>query len=163
MPSAQTSAIPATIDALVALLRAAPALAGVTVVDGKRAGTASSDKDRLFIGASPDDEPAVTGTQDWAGSPGQERDETFDVMCAAESWTGDTDVKARRDRAFAIVAAVEQLLRPGATGSNFSLGVATLLWAHVSGSIGLSYQQTKRGVVAQVRFMVRVRARLDLI
>ena len=47
------------------------------------------------------------------------RDQTGSVTCAALSWNGDADQKAARDAAYAVVAAVEDLLRTDPT-----LGVA---------------------------------------
>lgn len=159
----QTSAIPATITALVAgcqaLTDSGESLAGVTVVDGPRV-AADSDKDRLFIGYDPDSDTVAEGSQEVVGHPGRSRDEQFTITCLAEAWTGDTDVAARRARAFAILAAVEALVRP--TAGNHTLGVTSLLWAQVTGSERVQQKQTSTGVTVGVVFTVVCRARLGI-
>lgn len=156
----QTSAIHPTIVALVAACQAASGLAGVSVVDGPRV-AADSDKDRLFIGYDPDSDTAVDGTSEVVGSPGKSQNEDFEITCLAEAWTGDTDIAARRARAFAIVAVVETLLRP--TAGNYTLGISNLLWALTTGTRRVKQQQTTGGAMVGVVFTVTCRARLGVI
>ncbi|TCO54142.1 hypothetical protein [Actinocrispum wychmicini] len=151
------SRIPAAIDGLVALCTtaAAPAepLHGVHVYDGPPV-TDLSDPLMLFLGDTPDTLESVTGTQTFAELGGGHRDETFAISCTAVARAGDTDMKARRDSAHAIMAAVERLLRPGEPGADITLGGA-VLWAQVSGDIALS-----KGSLAKLTFAVTCRARL---
>jgi hypothetical protein len=159
MPTAVTSLVPTVLTALVTACQASSNLTGVTVVDGPRVAD-ESDQDRLFIGFDPEDDTAVTGDQQFAGMPGRSRDQTFEITCLAEAWTGDTDVPARRARAYQIMAAVEQLLRP--TVGDHTLGVPGLLWAQLAGGENLAQRQTSRGAYAGVTFTVTCRARLSV-
>lgn len=113
-----TSGIPAALDALVIALRAA--LTGVVVVDGPPidweplqlpAGMAAVGNELryLFIGASPSG-AGVEGEQDFNAAGAVSRDETFRVSCTAYA-VGGAGAKARRDEAFAIVAAAETSLK----------------------------------------------------
>ncbi|TCO47302.1 hypothetical protein [Actinocrispum wychmicini] len=156
------SRIPAAIDGLVALCTTATApaepLHGVHVYDGPPV-TDLSDPLMLFLGDTPDTLESVTGTQTFAELGGASRDETFSISCTAVARSGDTDMKARRDAAHAIMAAVERLLRPGEPGADITLGGA-VLWAQVGGDIVLSQLQYAKGSLARLRFAVTCRARL---
>jgi hypothetical protein len=156
-----TSTIPAALDALLALCRAAPGLAGVVVFDGPRiTDNDLVNPDRLYIGASVDDDPAAEGDQDFAHLGARARDETYALACTAEAWSGDTDMAARRTRAFAILAAVEQLLRPTDTNPRAYTISETVLYAHIAGGLRLVQRQTGNGAVASVTFHVTCRARI---
>lgn len=153
-----TSSIPAAVAALVSACQAAPALSGVKIFDGPR--VTDNDlvnPDRLYVGDSVDAEPAVVGEQDFAQLGGQTRDETFSIVLTAEAWKGDPDMAARRSRAFAMMAAVENLLRPPAGDMTLA---GTVLWAHVAGGIAVDQTQSDRGSVCSVTFRVACRARI---
>lgn len=151
-----TSALPALINALVTNARTT--LTTVDVYDGLGV-TSDPAEDVLHIGV--DDvnanAEAFSGNaqQQWANANYTSRDEEGHVVCAAASWNGDGDAKAAREKAFATVAAVENMLR-----ANPSQGVATLLWTSLGGRISLSQWQDSGGATAVVIFTVQYRARI---
>lgn len=151
-----TSRAPAVIDALLALCRAAPGLDGVTVMDGPKV-TGDPLKAVVCIGWDADEDgdgAAVESSQEWAGLGAKARDETLQVTCAALAWHGETTVKPVRDRAYALVAAVEQALR-----ADPSLGFPPP--TVVALATGNAYQQqTSSGAQCRVVFVVAVQTRI---
>lgn len=105
---------PAVVDALLAK---APARVGddVMVIDG--AGVEGDDvASFLFIGLGDprrDDSDAGSFDQEWNMSTTAGRRETGSVFCIALSYEGSTEggQKVARDRCFAIVAAVQRMLK----------------------------------------------------
>ncbi|RKT49358.1 hypothetical protein [Saccharothrix australiensis] len=156
------SAIPAALDALVALCTAAAVpgglLDGVAVIDGPPVDEPTEEL-VLYLGDTPDDGPAVTAQQSFATFGDGAKDEAAAIYCTAISRSGDTDVKAERDRAFGIVAAVEQLLRPGRPGADPRLGGA-VQWSDVGGEETYTPVQTDKGCLVEVGFTVLFRARI---
>jgi hypothetical protein len=153
-----TSAVPAVIDALVALSDAA--LSTVTVYDGF--GVSDDPGDFLMIGVDdPDSGDAASSTdssqQAATLGTGRARDETGEVTCVALSWNGNGDQKAARDAVFATTAAVETLCR-----SNPSLSITgyPLLVVGFGATQRLMQNQDEDGAEAAVFFSVRFRARL---
>jgi len=156
-----TSRIPAAIDALFARLTAAPALGGVMVLDGPTTNDLTKINDLIFVGWQPEAENglAVEMAQDFAHIGGQTRDEKFDILCFAESWTGDFDIKSRRLRAFELLAVVENELR--ASGSNPAapnLDGAVTFCGLTRGN--LLQQPTDRGVQVGIPFRISCEARI---
>lgn len=151
-----TTALPALIDALVAAAKTA--LPNVLVYDGFGV-DAEPGKKYLMVGVDDVDAKgaswAATSEQEWANANNTSRDEEGVVVCAALAWNGDSDPKAARDAAFAVVAAVENLCR-----TNPSLGVATLLWTSAGHRLQLTQDQGEAGAVAVVVFHIRYRARI---
>lgn len=139
------SVIPVAVDALVAVLRAAPTLSGVRVFDGPEA--VWPDAELVAVGLSPED-LTVTSTRTPRGLRATR--DSADVICLARSWAGDTLVKPRRDRAFALYDAVVALVEADPT-----LGGAC---SH-SEVTGAAYMpaQTRTGVVVDVVFVVQAR------
>jgi hypothetical protein len=154
-----TSRIPATIDALLAACRASTDLTGVQVVDGPPPNwTLLANVDVLYVGGSPDDiGSGAAGEQDFAQLGAQRRDERFLIAVTADCWNGNADMKAARDRAFTLMAAVEKILR--GPGGDPSLGGA-VLYSDVAGPIDYRPQQMQDG--AGVRLVFNVRARTQL-
>lgn len=151
-----TSVLPALIDAVVAAARTN--LPNVLVFDG--VGVTDDPGDFLMIGVEdPDLEGAAFSAdtrQDWAAAgTGAPRDEQGEITCAALSWNGDGNPKAARDGAYAIAAAVEDLLR-----ANPSLDVAGLLWTSFGSSSQLSQAQGSGGASALLVFRINFRARI---
>src|SRR3546814_45410 len=95
-----TSRIPAAIDALVTRWTASSALAGVLVLDGPTVIDLTKQQDLVYVGWQPnaDNGIAVEMQQEFAHIGGRTRNERFDILCFAESWTGDFDIQARRTR-----------------------------------------------------------------
>jgi hypothetical protein len=160
----ESSAIPAAIDALVGMCTdqtvVGGTLEGITVYDGWYV-IAPSDETFLSIAVPADVGAAgVDGTQDWITMPGREKDEHFSIFCEAVSRSGNKVMKAERDRAFGMVAAVERMIRPGVPNSDVELR-GTVQWAQVTGRIAFTPLQTSDGAAARVQFEVACRARLS--
>lgn len=151
-----TTVLPDLIDALVTQGRAA--LDGVLVYDGFGV-DAEPGNQYLMVGVEDVDANraswAATSEQTWANANHTSRDEEGVVVCAALSWNGDSDPKAARDSAFAVVGAVEDMCR-----ANPSLGLANLLWTSAGHRLQLSQDQSESGAIAIVVFHIRYRARI---
>lgn len=155
------SSIPAAIDALVTAVKASATFTGVKVFDGPRVTTEDLvNKDRLYIGDSVDDEPAVDGEEFSPHADMISRDEAYSIVVTAEAWSGDQDMKARRDRAFALKNGVETILRPTVPGGPEPTLGGVVMWAEVAGGVKLIQRQTTNGAVASVTFHVQCRARI---
>ncbi|MGW0785754.1 hypothetical protein [Streptomyces sp. NPDC002913] len=153
-----TSAVPAAIDALLAVLGAAEDLSTVRIFDGPP-GQNFTQKDLLYIGHSPAAEQAAEMTQTFASAGARTRDEDASIACYIESRRGDTSIRDRRTRVFEILAAVEQALR--ATNDNPAapnLG-GVVLWSDVTAG-SLAQVQTDSGALAGLVFTVHFRARI---
>lgn len=153
-----TSAVPAAIAALLAILRAAPSLADIEVIDGPPVGD-MSDQDLVAIGWSPDGDQAAEIVQDFAYAGARSRDEDFTIAGWIDTWSGDSDVGVCRLRAFELLAVVEDAIR--ATGPNPdapTLGGA-VQWAHLTRGV-LHQSNTDQGVRAGLAFTVTCRARI---
>ncbi len=138
------SAVPAVLDALLARFRAHPGFRGVRVWDGPP--FPSSEQDHLSVGDAQDD-PAVTSTL--TGTSLGRRAETVDISCRIVCWTGDTDMRPRRLRAFALFTTVADALGVDPTLDGLvaraRLGEATLL----------AQNQTESGAEAVLEFTIR--------
>ena len=150
-----TSAVPDVIDALVTACTAA--LPNAKVYDGF--GISDDPGDFLMIGVDDPDAAdkanSAESEQAWANADGTARDETATITCAALSWNGDANQKTARDGAYAITAAVENLLR-----ANPSLGLPTVLWTSFGTSSQLTQVQDEQGALALLVFRIQFRARL---
>jgi hypothetical protein len=169
-----TDQTPAVIDYLVGQCKANAALGGasppVSVFDGPTISDVQLvNPQRIWIGA---DGPALPGAEVTAATFGQNfafldhahtKDDTIDVACAAEMFSGDpTQQQAVRDGAFALMAAVETMLR-GDTASggpgDASMG-GLVYWSQVTGPGELIQRQGTAGISALVRFHVTAFTRL---
>jgi hypothetical protein len=125
---------------------------------------------RLWVGSSG---WVASGQMDPAGSSHQgfsfldqarTRDDQVDIAMAAEAIAGDTTMPDARNGAFAVMAAVELMLRgsPGTTPA--SPGDATMgglvQWSEVTGPIDLEQGQISQGACALVKFRVTAFVRL---
>lgn len=157
-----TSRVPAVVDYLVTAFTAASTLGAasppVAVYDGPVT-TRAPEQLLLWVGLDdPDSDGMATGaesTQEWVGQGGIHRNEYITVHCAAESWSGGTGIRAERLAAFAIVAAVEDLLRRDA-----SLGGLVLFVDPGVTDLELSQNNTPDGAIARVAFKVTAKARI---
>ena len=152
-----TSRVPAAVDALLAILRAAPGLADVMVLDGPPR-TNLSGTERLYIGHQPDGGPAVSLAQDFNSAGARTRDEAFAIHCYAETWSGDTDMQVHRLRVFELVGEVETALRATNDAPTAPTLTNTVLWAHVTA--GDLTQAQGEGASAGVVFTVTCQARI---
>jgi hypothetical protein len=154
------SKVPALIDWLTAAFTASPALGAATppvaVYDGP-ATTSANDKLLLWVGLQDPDNPgpdeAATFEQARSDLGYSTRDEMSVIRCTAEAW-GGMDARTVRVAAFAIVAAVETLVRSDTT--NFG-GNAALAAPGVTGGV-LLQNNPAEGNVARVTFDVIFRS-----
>ncbi|MFG2589052.1 hypothetical protein [Streptomyces sp. NPDC048438] len=155
-----TTAVPAAITALVQILSAAPALAGVTVVDGPPT-TDMSEADFVAVGwnMGGDDQAAAESLQDFAYAGARARDEDFTISGWLESWTGDEDFAARRARAYELLAVLEGSLRATQAQPEAPTLLGTVLWAHLTRH-RLQQQFTDSGARVGISWTVACRARI---
>jgi hypothetical protein len=141
-----TSAIPATIDALVTAVKAG--LPGVQVIDGPVAGQDLHDQ-VVFVGWS-QPQPSTTITEDPDVFHAAGITEQFSIPCQARAYSGDSDMAARRTAAFTLVDAVETAaLALAPAGVNCVAHVAVVTYTPL---------QTQSGTQASVDFTVAVTA-----
>ncbi|GLP71041.1 hypothetical protein TUSST3_76610 [Streptomyces sp. TUS-ST3] len=152
-----TSRVPAAVDALLAILRARPALADIEIVDGPSAVNLTNRR-RLYVGWSPGADSAVALQQAFNGAGARTRDETFTIACYAEARAGDKDMKARRDEVFALVGEVETALRASNDAPTAPTLTGTVLWAHLTAGDLAQVQQ--EGSLAGLAFTVTCQARI---
>jgi hypothetical protein len=157
-----TSRIPALIDYLVATFTAASTLGAanppVAVYDGPQTTLAPAQL-ILWVGLDdPDTDQAApsaaSSEQEWAGLGKQARNETSTIHCVAEAWTGADDIRSMRVAAFAIAAAVEDIVRT----DPFS-GLALFPDPGVTG-LELRQNNTQAGAQARVSFQIAFKSRL---
>ncbi|MGW6566443.1 hypothetical protein [Streptomyces sp. NPDC054975] len=153
-----TSRVPAAVDALLTILRAAPGLADVLVLDGPPWQNLTGTE-RVYVGWQPTEAPAVSLVQDFNAAGARTRDEDFAIQCYAEVWAGDTDMQPRRVRVFELLAVVESALRATDAAPTAPTLNGTVLWAHLTTG-DLMQDQTTDGARAGVPFAVSCRARI---
>ncbi|WP_406004430.1 hypothetical protein [Streptomyces sp. NBC_00987] len=153
-----TSAVPAAVDALLAILRAAPALAEVRIVDGPPS-VNLTDRHRIYVGWAPGSEQAVEIEQSFASAGARRRDEDAAISCYAETRAGDKDMSMRRSRAFELLAAVEDALRATDAATEAPTLNGAVLWSELTAGT-LVQEQSDTGSLAGLSFTVRTRARI---
>jgi hypothetical protein len=152
-----TSRVPAAVDALLSILRAAPGLADVTIIDGPPVVNLTAKK-HLFVGWQPSAEVAVALTQDFNSAGARTRDEAFAIACYAEARAGTTVMKDRRDEVFALVGEVEIALRATNDAPTAPTLNGAVLWAHLTAGNLTELQQ--EGSLAGLAFTVTCQARI---
>uniref|UniRef100_UPI0035DE1A2B hypothetical protein n=1 Tax=Brucella cytisi TaxID=407152 RepID=UPI0035DE1A2B len=152
-----TSRVPAAVDGLLAVLRAAPGLADVTVVDGPPAVNLTPRR-LLFVGWQPGGESAVSLAQTFNGAGARTRDETFQIAGYIEARTGDKDMLARRAAVFAILGEIETALRATTDAPDAPTLGGAVLWAHLTA--GDLTQIQSEGSTAGLAFTVTCQARI---
>ena len=178
--SALTEYIPQVINYLLTQAATNASLGGATppavIIDGQPATqdvlvvNETGLTKRLWIGSTGYVAPgqmdqAATAQQGFAFlDQARTRDDQVDVACAAEAVAGDGVMADARNGAFAVMGAVELMLRgsPGTTPA--SPGDATMgglvQWSEVVGPIDLEQGQITQGAVALVKFRVAAFVRL---
>ncbi|MFD9225382.1 hypothetical protein ACFWDI_36480 [Streptomyces sp. NPDC060064] len=154
---ATTSRVPAAVDALLAILRAVPALEAVHIVDGPPS-VNLTERQRIYVGWQPSGEASVALTQDFAAAGARTRDEAFEIFCYAESRGGDKDMALQRTRVFELVAAVETALRATDLAPEAPTLNGTVLWSHITA--GNLTQQQDQGALTGLDFTITCRARI---
>lgn len=152
-----TSRVPAAVDALLAILRAAPGLAGVDIVDGPPSVNLTELR-RIHVGWQPGADAAVSLQQSFNAAGARTRDEAFEIACYAEARAGDKDMKARRDEVFALIGEVETALRASNTAPTAPTLNGTVLWAELA--TGDLVQVQAEGSLAGLSFTVTCQARI---
>ncbi|MFE9432155.1 hypothetical protein [Streptomyces sp. NPDC006640] len=152
-----TSRVPAALAALLAILRAAPVLDGVRIVDGAES-TNATERDMILIGWTANGEAAVELEQDFSGAGARTRDESFTIACYAEARRGDKDMAPARARVFELVGAVETALRATDAEPEAPTLNGSVLWAHLT--TGNLQQIAAEGTLAGLTFTVSCRARI---
>lgn len=144
------STIPACLDALITLARAACPDADVFDGDPPVVGDVADDVVAIGWTGQPD-EVAIEASGQAARFSGPDA-ETYDVQCVIECWAGaETDAKTVRDNAFAMLDAIG-----GQVKADSRLGGAVAL-AQISVA-RVTQGQTEQGAVCQVQFTVHVEA-----
>lgn len=131
------------------------AVNGVQVVDGPQVNSDPSG-DWLFVGFNGDtpDEYNQGATADQAlMSFARVKAEEGQITCAVVCVSGDSDIPARRARAFSFLSAAEDALR-----ANMQLG-GLVMHAYVS-NIQYSPVQTQQGAKVRIVFSVTYKAQL---
>ncbi|MCG0061738.1 hypothetical protein L0F81_00290 [Streptomyces tricolor] len=152
-----TSRVPAAVDALLTILRAAAGLSDVDIVDGPTALNLTRLK-RIHVGWQPGAESAVALEQSFNAAGARTRDEVFQIACYAEARAGDREMKARRDEVFALVGEVETALRATSAAPMAPTLNGTVLWAHLTA--GDLTQAQAEGSAAGLAFTVTCQARI---
>lgn len=152
-----TSAVPAAMAALLDILRTAPALADVRIVDGPEA-TNLTERRRIYVGWAPGADQAVDLEQQFADSGARRRDEDFSITCYAETRAGDKDMALQRNAVFTLVAAVEDALRATDAAPTAPTLNGTVLWAHLTA--GALIQDQTSGALAGLMFTISCHARI---
>jgi hypothetical protein len=151
------SSIPAVIDALVVSFTAA--LGEGNVFDGPGV-TADNPDQYVIVGMSdPDSEvldESASSQQGWAWLGHVARDEVVVVHCCAVAWNGDTDQKAARDAAFAVLKVVTDAIE-----DDPSYGVSGVLYVTGITSSHLRQVQDDNGALAVVSFDIEIHSRLQ--
>jgi hypothetical protein len=153
---ATSSRVPQLIDALLAALTAAAGLDGVKVVDGPLVSNTSASE-FVFVGYDGDPEgefQTAQTTQQWAGLGARAKNEDITITGAVLVQRGDIDVKAVRDRVFAIFAEVEAAVR-----ADPALGLGTPTVCSVS-ETSFHTEQTDHGVQGRLPFTLTCSTRI---
>lgn len=153
---ATVSIVPALLDAMRAAFAAALP-SSTNVVDGPDPDSDDGD-DVLYVGMADPRQSENTAAhfgQTWPSATAQTRDEDGSIACAAVAWDGSGNVKAARDRAFATVATVQQVL-----WADTRLGLDGMVKTSFT-SINFDQRMTDRGALAVVLFAVDFKALLQ--
>ncbi|MEU1474520.1 hypothetical protein [Streptomyces sp. NPDC005760] len=151
------SAVPAAVDALLAILRTGLDPNELTVMDGPALTDVPGDV--VFVGYQPGDSVAVNVQQAFAYAGARRRDEEFLIHGLIESRSGDTDMQARRARTFEILGLIETALRATDAQPTAPTLNGTVLWAHLT-SGDLTQEQTPDGAVVGLAWTISCQARI---
>lgn len=154
-----TSAVPAAIDALVSIWTEALADDSAVVLDGPPTGD-QSKSDYVSVGwQAESDDRAAESIQSFASAGARTRDEDFSIACWIDTWTGDRSVRARRVRAYELLAVLENALRATNLAPEAPTLNGAVLWSELTNS-ALRQVSTDQGVRAGLAFSITCRARI---
>lgn len=105
------SRLPAVLDGLLELLRAAEPLQGVQIIDGPPLRMTDLEDDAIAVAPGFEFQPGAVSTFENQNALGRvSYVERIEVGMTAASYSGTVDLKARRDRAAALLAAVKSVI-----------------------------------------------------
>lgn len=146
-------AFPTVIDKVIAALGAASSLSGIRVFDGAEI-DGSYPKDAIAIGgdASFGDSPIMAGHfSDVPFTFGENHDEEGQIACSLWSQDGSSKFSPLRIRAFALLSAIDTVIRADTTFTG------TVLYAYLqSGSV--SYRSSTQGNAVIITFTINYKA-----
>jgi hypothetical protein len=154
------SSIPATLDALLALWRAAlPSVMFVDVLtlsgdDGRTA--ADNIARRVIVGGDPENAADLDFDREWAGLGALRMDESYDIPCHLECVSGDEDATALRDAAIDLFDSLSAAL-----AADNTLGGLVQQGAAVLGRGSMRSEQRETGASVQIRFQVHCETRVN--
>ena len=153
-----TSAVPGAITALLAVLRATPALSDVQVIDGPPT-TDMADPDIIAVGWSTDGDQSAQLVQNFNAAGARTRDEDFEITGYIDCWRGDQEFSTVRARAFTLLAVVETAIRASGPNPEAPTLNGAVMWAHLTGGV-LRQSFTDQGTRAALSFTVTCHARI---
>lgn len=154
-----TSAVPAAITALLAILRARPELqTGVQIIDGPPTGDISQD-DLIVVGWSFDGDQAAETVQNFNAAGARTRDEDFAITGVIDTWSGDDSFTTVRSRVFELLGVLESAIRASGSNPDAPNLNGAVLWAHLTRGV-LRQTYTDQGVRADLAFTVTCHARI---
>ncbi|MFJ2477118.1 hypothetical protein ACIOWI_29790 [Streptomyces sp. NPDC087659] len=153
-----TSAVPRAIDALLAILRAAPDLEGVDIIDGPPVSDMST-RELVAVGWQPESFEGAAFVQDFASAGARNRDENLTITGWVDTWNGDRDMQVVRLRVFALLGVIEDAIRASGSQPMAPTLNGTVQWAHLTSGV-LQQANTEQGVRAGIAFTVSGHARI---
>ena len=146
-----TSRLPAAIDALLDTFGAV-----TQAYDGPEALPQVWPDELVIVGGTEDpDDDTASASYEWAGLGAKKRNESGEITCALVVQRGDIDVKANRDRAFAVMADLE-----AAVVIDPTLGGAVTSGWFLPSSVTYSQRQNDRGSFARIVLTVSYQSRI---
>lgn len=150
------TALPQVIAGILTNLNAAQSLKDLEVViyDGPEVDN-SYPGDWIGIGHNGSEDGEISagqGQNSWRGLGAKRMEETATIDCIISTWDGDTDVAAKRVRAYAILSAVDTIIR-----SDPSFGGACLFGG--LNTHELTYWQSTAGFGVRINFSITYEAR----
>lgn len=148
------TAFPLLIDAIVAALRAAPSLSTATIYDGIEIDS-SDPTNWISIGHDGSEDGEVVAANlrnEYKQLGAKSMFEDGSINCTLSSWTGDTNLSVCRINAYALLSAVDTVIRtdPSFGGVVLYSGLET----HTP-----TYVQTNQGAAVQINFSIYYKAR----
>lgn len=148
------TAFPLLIDAIVAALRAAPSLSGATIYDGIQIDS-SDPTNWISVGHDGSEDGEVVAANlrnEYKQLGAKSMFEEGSVNCTLSSWTGDTNLSVCRTSAYALLSAVDTVIR---TDPSFG---GVVLYSGLE-SHTPTYLQTNQGAAVQINFTIYYKAR----
>lgn len=148
------TAFPLLIDAIVAALRAAPSLSTATIYDGIEIDS-SDPTNWISIGHDGSEDGEVVAANlrnEYKQLGAKSMFEDGSINCTLSSWTGDTNLSVCRTSAYALLSAVDTVIR---TDPSFG---GVVLYSGLE-SHTPTYVQTSQGAAVQINFTIYYKAR----